>query len=173
MKFTANINVPVTFFSLLWGPGRWVIYHAMLKQQQQQLQQENSHTIKVEIKPMLVMSSSNFWIIHIYFELGSYHAKLEGNFHDERDISVGDEFSACIWFKTVEGAWRGNRIRLLWLYMTGMNMLIHLTREGENIMLQSKLSYENILRCFGFLHPPRLYFLHTAHSLNQNPFWSS
>ena len=49
-------------------------------------------------------------------------------------------------------------------------MLIHLTREGENIMLQSKLSYENILRCFGFLHPPRLYFLHTAHSLNQNPF---
>lgn len=69
----------------------------MLKQQQQQLQQENSHTIKVEIKPMLVMSSS-------YFELGSYHAKLEGNFHDERDISVGDEFSACIWFKTVEGA---------------------------------------------------------------------
>ena len=136
MKFTANINVPVTFFSRLWGPGRWVIYHAMLKQQQQQLQQENSHTIKVEIKPMLVMSSSNFWIIHIYFELGSYHAKLEGNFHDERDISVGDEFSACIWFKTVEGAWRGNRIRLLWLYMTGMNMLIHLTREGENIMLQ-------------------------------------
>ena len=42
--------------------------------------------------------------MHIYFELGSYHAKLEGNFHDERDISVGDEFSACIWFKTVEGA---------------------------------------------------------------------
>lgn len=41
------------------------------------------------------------------------------------------------------------------------------------VSMKSKLSYENILRCFGFLHPPRLYFLHTAHSLNQNPFWSS
>lgn len=41
------------------------------------------------------------------------------------------------------------------------------------VSMKSKLSYENILRCFGFLHPPPLYFLHTAHSLNQNPFWSS
>lgn len=84
---------------------------------------------------MFVMFSLNFWIIYIYFELGFYYVKLEGNFYDERDILVGDEFSVCIWFKMVEGVWWGNRICLFWLYMIGMNMFIYLMWEGENIML--------------------------------------
>ena len=61
---------------------------------------------------------------------------MEGNYLVDRDISVGDELSTCMWLKTVEGTWKGTRIYLVWLFMKGMNMLTHLVKEGENIILQ-------------------------------------
>lgn len=69
--------------------------------------------------------------------LESYDAKVESGFLLDREISVEDELSTCLWLRLGEGNWNEKRQFAfpVWLQMGLMNMITVIGGEADGLSL--------------------------------------